>query len=771
MLGKPVDVSGDFFNTVNTYFIADRLAAFNASTGAGTLSWSRHARKVRTGFNNSSAPFEKAGSWEFPPVYDENPELPFELSFARSDTLRLRIRARAGVRAEEPSLMLAGAVPTDSSWICTETADTVRYQSARACVEIQRSPWKVKIYDASGKLLTATQHISDTRSLQNCLPLPFCAVRCNEDFAYRIAATFSLAHDEKIFGCGESFTRLDKRGQSIPLCTVDPHGVQSSTMYKPVPFFMSSRGYGMFVHASTPMTFDFGARYDGAATLYLGDEMLDLFIFIGEPKEILSAYTTLTGKSPLPPLWSFGLWMSRITYKSEEETRDVAKELRSHRIPCDVIHLDTGWFETDWQCDYRFSPARFTDPAKMIADLRKDGFHFCLWQLPYFTPKNRLFGEIVARGLAVLDAAGGLPTEDAILDFSNPSTVAWYRNHLASLFDMGVEAIKADFGEAAPLHGMYASGKTGWFEHNLYPLRYNETVFSITDEKTGAGIIWGRSAWAGSQRYPLHWGGDAENTDSGMAASLRGGLSLGLCGFTFWSHDIGGFVKVSPEELYRRWLPFGMLTSHSRCHGKPPKEPWLYNESFTDAFRAAAELKYRLMPYVYAQAAASAREGYPMVRTLFFEYPDDRTSWLIEDEYFFGTDMLVAPLMDEGTSARDVYIPPGIWIDYQTDRRFDGGQWHHISAGAIPIVLLIRNGSVLPHAAIAQSTGGIDWTNLELVVYRVDDGDAAGMVNTPQSPEAKAIYARVSGKTVSVIDDPSAGAVRWAVRHAPVVNV
>ena len=222
--------------------------------------------------------------------------------------------------------------------------------------------------------------------------------------------------------------------------------------------------------------------------------------------------------------------------------------------------------------------------------------------------------------------------------------------------------------------------------------------------------MWARSAWAGSQRYPLHWGGDASNTDIGMAATLRCGLSFGLSGFSFWSHDIGGFVKSTPENLYRRWLPFGFLTSHTRAHGAPPTEPWLYNESFTDAFRQSAELKYKLMPYIVEQAQRCVETGLPMLRAMLIEFPDDPASWQIDDQYMFGSDMLVAPLMDE-SGDRYVYLPEGKWVDYQTKKTYTSG-YHRIAAGDIPCVILVRKGSVIPHVPVAQSTSEIDWNKV-----------------------------------------------------------
>ena len=385
------------------------------------------------------------------------------------------------------------------------------------------------------------------------------------------------------------------------------------------------------------------------------------------------------------------------------------------------------------------SAVAYRSPRKMLKDLRKRGFRVSLWQLSYFTPTNRLFRELVDEGLVVTDRKGGLPTEDAILDFSNPKAVAWYQKHLAKLLRMGVSAIKVDFGEAAPLHGRYASGLTGYHEHNLYPLRYNRAAAEISARVTKEHIIWARSAWAGSQRYPLHWGGDAEITDSAMAATLRGGLSLGLCGFSFWSHDIGGFVRKTPRDLYRRWTPFGMLTSHSRCHGAGEKEPWTYDKKFMDEFRLSVEMKYRLMPYVVAQAADSAAKGHPMLRTLFFEYPEDPASWLVEDQYLFGRDLLVAPLMEDGDS-RDVYLPPGAWVDYQTGAHLKGGRWVRLKAGAVPCVVLARGGAAIPHLEMAQSTAFMDWSRITVKTY--GSGPHEGLLCRPGERKARPFAVR-----------------------------
>ncbi len=760
VLNDPVDVGQEFQRMEPVYFVGSKVASFDAATGRGALQWDRYLRSTTLSFNKIDVTLGKGRGTEFPGTeYDQDPVLPFSITFVSPRTVRLRFSTHAEFPRDADSMMLAGPVPTDKSWRVEQTADAVTWTSANGRVKLIKNPWHVEFYDASGRLLTRTQNAGDPATYFT--PIPFSFVRRATDLARMTAATFELQHGEKIFGCGESFTRLDKRGQRVNAWTRDAMGVQNELMYKPIPFFLSSQGYGMFVHTSAPVTFDFGKTYDSHNAIYTGDENLDLFVFLGEPKDILSEYTALTGRSPVPPLWSFGFWMSRITYKSEEEVRDVAAKLREHRVPADVIHLDTGWFETDWRSNYQFSKTRFKDPAKMIADLRKQGFRVSLWQYTYFTPKNELYPEIVSKGYAVKNQSGTLPFEDAVLDMSNPEGVKWYQSKLAALLKMGVGAIKVDFGEGAPVNGQYASGRSGWYEHNLYPLRYNKAVGDITRETTGENIIWARSAWAGSQRYPLHWGGDAENTDSAMAAELRGGLSFGLSGFTYWSHDVGGFVNKAPRDLYRRWLAWGVLTSHTRAHGAPPREPWEYDEALTEDFRRALGLKYSLMPYIIAQAKDSSARGYPMLRALFFEYPNDPTSWTIDDEYMFGSDLLVAPMM-ESANARKVYLPPGNWIDYQTGQAYVGERWHRIEAGQIPVVLLVRNNSVIPHVKVAQSTDDIDWKSVELRVFSTRSEDSAGLFALPNGG-VQTLKLTAPAGTYALRFDPLRGQVRWEI--------
>lgn len=685
----------------------------------------------RQAFNTNGAQPRKMRMLDFPfTAYENDPNLKFKIDFVTPRTVRIRMLTTPVEPKPAASIMLAKEPGRDGSWKVTETNDKIIYSSDYGTIQINKNPWRIVLKDKAGRILSQTAALSDADSTQ-VKYTPFCFVKRGSDNARRINPVFTLTADEMIFGCGESATGLNKVGQKVNLFVTDPQGPETDQMYKPIPFFMSNRGYGMFMHTSAPVTCDFGATYIGLNKMFMGDENLDLFVFFGEPKDILDEYTDLVGKPGMPPLWSFGTWMSRITYFSEKEGYDVAANIRKNKYPCDVIHFDTGWFDVDWQCDYKFSENRFQNPQQMLKDLRSQGFHVCLWQLPYFTPKNRYFSELIEKDMYVKNGNGELPYEDVVLDFSNPETVKWYQDKLAGLLNIGVSAIKVDFGEAAPLNGIYASGKSGWYEHNLYPVRYDMAVSEITKKLHNENIMWARAAWAGSQRYPLHWGGDAATTNTGLLGTLRAGLSFGLSGFSFWSHDMGGFVKSTPEDLYCRWIPFGFLTSHTRAHGAPPTEPWLYDSKrVQDVFRKSAEMKYRLMPYVYAQAKECTEKGLPMLRALFVEFPDDPGAWKVDDEYLFGSQILVAPLLESGMTGRTVYLPEGKWIDYQTEKVYEGG-WHRIEAGSLPIIMLVRDGSVLPHLKLAQSTAEMDWSKMSLKVYSADKKQAEGLVCLP----------------------------------------
>lgn len=543
-------------------------------------------------------------------------------------------------------------------------------------------------------------------------------------------STLSLAAEaEECFaGTGERFAKMDLAGRTLHLVNQDGQGVNSRRTYKNVPFYLSSRMYGTFVHTSAPTKLALADHSTRSVQVMTEEDGIDLFLMAGEnPDEVLYHYRSLTGFPAVPPLWSFGVWMSRMTYFSADEVERVCDRLRAEDFPCDVIHLDTGWFRTDWLCEWKFNPERFPDPPAFVDGLRKRGFKVSLWQMPYIAEKAEQHDEAVANryigplkesrqqggsNFSALDYAG-------TIDFTYPKAVEWYKGLLRRLLEMGVVCIKTDFGEAIHLNAEY-HGMPAHQLNNLYGLLYQKAAYEVTKEVTGEGIVWARAGWAGCQRFPLHWGGDAAASWDGLAGSLRGGLHLGLSGFGFWSHDIPGFHGVPdfmnaviPDDLFVRWTQFGVFSSHMRYHGTSKREPYEY-PGVAGIVRRWFKLRYALIPYILRESERCATTGYPVLRALAFHWPEDKTVWHIDDQYCFGEDFLVAPVM-KSEGVRDVYLPEGEWIHFFTGEAADGGRWLRnvrTPMGEMPV--WVRRGAVLPvHARAVSNTDEMDLANVE----------------------------------------------------------
>ena len=532
---------------------------------------------------------------------------------------------------------------------------------------------------------------------------------------------FDLMPDEVIYGLGERFDGITRNGRTVDFHNKDAVGTTSRRTYVNIPFYLSTEGYGLFLNSAAPTDWQIGTTDIGAISLAVWEDQLDYFVIAGDtPREILRGYCELTGFSKLPPLWSFGLWMSRNSYTSWEVVDEIAAQVRAHDIPCDVLHLDTAWFNRDWNCDLRFSEERFPDPQTHLAALREKAFHVSLWQYNFIPPAddNMNYKEAVEHGYLAKDASGApyhLPEEctgswvdDAIIDFSNPEARAWYGAKIADLIRMGAGAIKTDFGEGIPVDAHYASVDGRHF-HNLYSLVYNATVFNACKDVSGENIVWARSGTAGSQRYPLHWGGDSQCSFDGLAGTLRAALSVGMSGIPFFSHDIGGFIGLPDDELYVRWAQLGLFSSHSRCHGAGDhthREPWFFSEEACEIFRRYDKLRYSLMPYIYAEAEKCTRTGLPMMRALYLEYPQDANVRYIEDEYLFGDSLLIAPVLKplSRSRIRRVYLPQGVWFDYWTHERIDShGEWIEREIDLATMPIYVKQGTELKYCDATES--------------------------------------------------------------------
>jgi alpha-D-xyloside xylohydrolase len=707
----PVDPSVEFRKQHNHFFVAQRAGHVEPDRPAGEVLWKRMSLVQRVSYHQVTLQLEDYAVWkDMPPAeYADERACPFALDFVSPRCVRVRLAIRPGDLGDGASVMLDGYEPGEP-WEREDERERSTWRSEHGSISLRHDPWVIELRDAAGRVMTRTPQLQEAPGVVNVNPMPLCYVRSSSSFHRHVAAGLLLSPGERLYGCGESFTRLDKRGQLLHMWTRDAYSAQTRTMYKPVPFMLSNRGWAVFAHTAGPATFDLGHGHDSAAVLYLAEDVADLFFFLGEPKDVVSEYTALTGRASMPPRWSFGLWMGRDSYESADEVRAVASRLRRERVPCDVLHVDTGWTDTKFRMDFEFSKSRFPEPERFLQELREKGFRLSLWQFPYLHPSNRLHDEAVGRGLVVLASDGLPPVDDAIIDLTNDEAAEWYGAKLRALLEQGVAVFTSDFGEAAPIRAIYRGDPAGFVQHNLYPLHYTRLVAEATEAVTGESVQQARAAWAGSQRHPLHFSGDPETSDGGMLGTLRGGLSLGLCGFTFWTHFVGGFPNSPDPDLYLRWFALGVLSSHVRCHGAPPREPWEFGDDFLAQFRRLAELRYSLLPYLVEQAEAACERGHPLLRPLFFEFPGDPGSWLVEDQYLLGADLLVAPLF-ENASERRLYLPPGRWHRFAEDERtaLDGPGWHLLEVGEVPAAMLVRDGASLRLAEPAQHTGELDW--------------------------------------------------------------
>ncbi len=571
----------------------------------------------------------------------------------------------------------------------------------------------------------------------------------------------TLQVGECVYGLGERFTPFIKNGQVVENTNKDG-GTACDQAYKSVPFYLSSRGYGVLVNEAGPVSFEVATEKTTRVQFSREGESLDYCVFAGPtPKHVLGRLTALTGRAPLPPAWTFGLWMttSFTTQYDEATATHFIDEMKRRDLPLAVFHFDCFWMrEFEWM-NFTWDSRGFPDPEAMLARLRAKGLKVSLWINPYVAQQSPLFAEGVREGYFIKRTNGLTFQTDlwqpgmAIVDFTNPAAVAWYQGHLRRMLAMGVDCFKTDFGERIPdTDVVYHDGSDPVEMHNLYALQYNEVVFNLLREVKGAdAVVFARSTYASGQRFPVHWGGDCWSTFGSMAESLRGGLSLTSCGFAFWSHDIGGFEGNPPPAVYKRWVQFGLLSSHSRLHGSSGyRVPWLVDEESCDVLRLFTRLKHQLMPYLFAKAIEATETGVPVMRAMVIEHPDDPACPTLDRQYHLGEALLVAPVFTDSGEV-DFYLPElgdGLWTDLLSGEKRAGGRWVRETHGFLSLPLYMAPGTVLPWGAETERPDYDYARGLTLRVFELADGaSAAFVVPTPAGGIAARGTVRRSGNT------------------------
>jgi alpha-D-xyloside xylohydrolase len=615
-----------------------------------------------------------------------------------------------------------------------EGEDQVTLTSGKLSLTLPRKGWGANFhYD--GRRLTG----SGNRSLAHIEN-----VNSKETF---VREQLDLGIGEYVYGLGERFTPFVKNGQIVDIWNEDG-GTSSEQSYKNIPFYMTNKGYGVFVNHPERVSFEVASENVSRVQFSVEGEYLEYFIIGGEKiKDVLDNYTTLTGKPALPPAWSFGLWLttSFTTSYDEATVNSFIDGMIERDIPLHVFHFDCYWMKEYQWCDFEWDKNVFPDPEGMLKRLKEKGLKICVWINPYIAQKSYMFDEGMEHGYLLKRPNGDVWQWDmwqagmGLVDFTNPAAVEWYKSKLQRLIDMGVDSFKTDFGERIPTDVVYYDGSDPVKMHNYYTQLYNKVVFELLEDNLGANeaMLFARSATAGGQQFPVHWGGDCSANYDSMAETLRGGLSLGLSGFGFWSHDISGFEHTAPPDIYKRWVAFGLLSSHSRLHGSTSyRVPWLFGDEAVDVLRHFTKLKSKLMPYLFDKAVEATDKGLPMMRAMVLEFNEDPTCGPLDLQYMLGDSLLVAPIFNTEGDVQ-YYLPEGAWTNFFTGEVVNGGRWLFEQYDYFSLPLMVRPNTLLAIGANDQRPDYDYADDVELHLFELGDGSSASarVVDVKGAPE------------------------------------
>lgn len=690
----------------------------------------------------------------------QGPLLTVRLSSPAENIIRVRIEHYSGGAARGPFLPLENLTAPKVDIVIDDAAATLTSGALTARLE-RKNGWELSF--RSGERVLTRSGWRGAAYIQTAKA------------GNHVAESLTLGVGENVYGLGERFAAFVKNGQSIDIANKDG-GTGSDQAYKNVPFYLTNRGYGVLVNETGHVSYEVATERVSRVQFSIEGESLEYFVILGpDPKDVMRRLTALTGRPALPPPWSFGLWLSTsfTTNYDEATVTSFIDGMKQRDLPLHVFHFDCFWMrEFDW-CSFEWDARVFPDPAGLLRRLHDRGLKVCVWINSYVAQRAPLFAEGAAKGYFIKRTDGTVWQTDlwqpgmAIVDFTNPAAAAWFAGHITKLLDTGVDAIKTDFGERIPTEGVvYHDGSDPVKMHNFYPILYNECVFRAIEAKRGRGeaVLFARSSYAGGQKFPVHWGGDCWSTMESMAESLRGGLSLSLCGFGFWSHDIGGFEGTAPAYIYKRWAAFGLLSSHSRLHGSSSyRVPWVYDDEACDVVRFFTKLKCRLMPYLWAAAVEAHREGVPTMRAMTLEFPDDPACDTLDRQYLLGPSLLVAPVFTQDGTV-DYYLPAGRWTHLLTGEVQEGNRWHRAQHGFLSLPLFVRPNTIIALGADDTRPDYAFAEGVTLCLGDLADGASASVViPTHEGERGHVAHVLRAGSQIDVLWD-GAAPVRWRVQ-------
>lgn len=627
------------------------------------------------------------------------PNITIRISAPAPEVFRIRANHYMGVQKRTPEFEID--IDENSNLIVDEHEDIIKVFSGNLRLEINKSSWKMVFYRGSEKITdSGWRDLAYVKT--DWRGLAYDDGGMHDTY---MRERLSLSVGELIYGLGERFTPFVKNGQTVDIWNEDG-GTSTDQSYKNIPFYISNKGYGVYVNHPEKVSFEISSEMVKKVQFSVPGEELDYFIINGPTmKEVLTRYTDMTGKPGMPPAWTFGLWLSTsfTTNYDEATVNSFVDGMLDRGIPLKVFHFDCFWMKDFHWSDFTWDSRVFPDPVGMLKRLKAKGLKICVWINSYIAQESSMFQEGVEGGYFIKRPNGDVWQWDmwqpgmAIVDFTNPLACLWFADKLGTLLDMGVDCFKTDFGERIPTDVVYYDGSDPMKMHNYYTYLYNKTVYDLLERKRGKGeaVLFARSATVGGQKFPVHWGGDCWSDYESMAESLRGGLSLTMSGFGFWSHDIGGFESTSTPDVYKRWCAFGLLSTHSRLHGSSSyRVPWAYDEEAVAVVKFFTRLKASLMPYLFRNAIETSKTGVPSMRSMVMEYTKDPMCAYLDKQYILGDSLLVAPIFNDQGIA-NYYLPEGIWTDYFTGEVQTGGRWYQETIGYLDIPLMVKEGSIL----------------------------------------------------------------------------
>ncbi len=691
------------------------------------------------------------------------------------DVIKVSIAHFKGALHNQPKFELNE--PAGYTAAITEGDGFVEMTAGKTKVRIKKAfDWDVE-YSYDGKRLTggawrSTSYIEENKfltknRLEGMADDQFFNYPADPRSTY-IREQLSLDVGECIYGFGEKFTTFVKNGQNVETWNSDG-GTCSEQSYKSIPFYISSKGYGVLVNSSDKVSYEVASDTVSKVSMTIPGEELEYYFFGGENLQaVLKNYTDLSGKPALPPAHTFGLWLSTsfTTEYNEETVNSFIDGMFERDIPLQMFHFDCFWMKGYEWTNFEWDKESFPDPEGQLSRLHGKGLGVCCWINPYIAQRSKLFDEGMENGYLIKNPDGSVFQTDlwqsgmAIVDFTNPAAYQWFGDYVRKLCRMGVDAIKTDFGERIPTNVQYFNGAAPIAMHNYYTYLYNKCVFEAIEDVHGKGkaCLFARSATVGGQKFPVHWGGDCSAEFTSIAETLRGGLSLCASGFGYFSHDIGGFEQTASPDVYKRWCAFGLMSSHSRLHGSTSyRVPWAYEEDTPDnpenacaVLRFFTKLKGRLMPYLYAQAVKTSTTGVPMMRAMVIDYANDPACLYLDKQYMLGDNLLCAPVMNsEGTA--DVYLPEGKWTDIITGEVFEGGRYIRRTCSFLEMPILAKPNSIVTYGQFEQNVVYDYVQGANAVIYNLEDGKCAeSSIYDSEANLAVTIKAERCGDTIKV---------------------